>query len=71
MPTTEYRGYSIRHQKQFGPLRLLRWVRDGKFIITRDGGDAFGATFESVEDAKRAIDRTERSLEHFRRSLTD
>jgi hypothetical protein len=71
MATTEYRGYSIRQQKPFGPLRLLRWVEHGKFVITKDGGDAFGATFESVEDAKGAIDRTERSLEHYRQNRSD
>jgi hypothetical protein len=26
MTTTEYRGYSIRQQKEFGPLRLLKWL---------------------------------------------
>jgi hypothetical protein len=66
MTTTEYRGYSIRQQKEFGPLRLLKWVEDGEFIVTKNNADAmYGATFRTIEDAKQAIDATERFFERF------
>lgn len=37
--TTEYRGYSICQQREFGPLRLLKWVEDSQFIIVKNNAD--------------------------------
>ena len=57
MIRTKYRGYSICQQKEFGPLRLLKWVEDGNFIIVKDNTNAMpGAIFQTVDDAKKAID---------------
>lgn len=53
----KYRGYTIAQQREFGPLRLLQWVENGNFIVVKDDRDAIpGASFQSPEDAKRAVD---------------
>jgi len=63
MTTTEYRGYSICQKGEFGPLRLLKWVEDGEFIVTKNNADVMnGTSFRTVDDAKRAIDITENTL---------
>jgi hypothetical protein len=57
MIRAKYRGYSICQQREFGPLKLLKWVEDGDFIIVKDNANAMpGATFRTVEDAKKTID---------------
>ena len=57
MKTTKYRGYLIAQQKEFGPLRLLKWVEDGDFIIVKDTGNAMpGTTFRTEDDAKKVIE---------------
>ena len=57
MIRAEYRGYSICQQKEFGPLKLLKWVEDGDFISVKNNADAMpGATFRTVDDAKKTID---------------
>jgi hypothetical protein len=69
MTTTECRGYSICQKSEFGPLRLLKWVEEGEFIITKDNADAMhGATFRSIDDAKQAIDVTESALKRLRQA---
>jgi hypothetical protein len=40
MTLIKYRGYSICQQREFGPLRLLRWVEDGEFIIVKNNTNA-------------------------------
>lgn len=61
MILTKYRGYLICQQKEFGPLRLLEWVEDGDYIIVKNNGNAMpGARFRSAEEAKQAIDITEK-----------
>jgi len=63
MTTTEYRGYSICQKGEFGPLRLLKWVEEGEFIVIKDNADAMhGTTFRTIDDAKQAIDTVENSL---------
>ena len=63
MIVTKYRGYSICQQKEFGPLRLLRWVEDGEFIIVKNDGNAMpGITFQTPQDAIHAIDVAEKFL---------
>jgi hypothetical protein len=63
MTTTEYRGYSICQKSEFGPLRLLKWVEEGEFIVTNNNADAMhGATFRTIDDAKHVIDTIENSL---------
>jgi|HubBroStandDraft_6_1064221.scaffolds.fasta_scaffold434853_1 hypothetical protein len=58
---TKYRGYSIFKQKEFGPLRLLKWVGDGDFIVVKGNANALPcATFRNEEDAKKVIDILER-----------
>jgi hypothetical protein len=53
MTTTEYRGYSICQKGEFGPLRLLKWVEEGEFIVIKDNADAMhGTTFRTIDDAK-------------------
>jgi hypothetical protein len=57
MKMTKYRGYLIARQKEFGSLRLLKWVEDGDFIIVKDNANAMpGATFRTEGDAKKVID---------------
>jgi len=57
MIRAKYRGYSICQQREFGPLKLLKWVEGADFIVTKDGANAMpGATFQRVEDARKAID---------------
>lgn len=57
MIRAKYRGYLICQQKEFGPLKLLKWVEGGDFIIVKNNADAMpGATFRTVDDAKRTID---------------
>jgi hypothetical protein len=69
MTTTEYGGYSIRQHKEFGPLRLLKWVEEGEFIVTKDNAEAmYGATFRTLDDAKQAIDAKERFFKRFTRT---
>jgi hypothetical protein len=54
---TKYRGYLITQQAEFGPLRLLKWVEDGNFIVVKDNANAMrGATFRTEDDAKKVID---------------
>jgi hypothetical protein len=63
MTITEYRGYSICQKSEFGPLRLLKWVEEGEFIVTKNNADAmYGATFRAIDDAKQAIDAIESVL---------
>jgi len=63
MTTIEHRGYSICQKSEFGPLRLLRWVEEGEFIVTKNNADVmYGTSFRTVDDAKRAIDITEDTL---------
>jgi hypothetical protein len=53
----KYRGYTISQQQQFGPLRLLKWVENGKFIVIKDDIEVLpGAAFQTPDDAKKAID---------------
>lgn len=69
MTTTEYRGYLICQKKEFGPLRLLKWVDEGEFIVTKNNADAMhGATFRTIDDAKRAIDIVERCFKRLLRA---
>jgi hypothetical protein len=69
MTTTEYRGYSICQKSEFGPLRLLKWVEEGEFIVIKDNADAmYGATFRTIDNAKQAIDVIERSLKRLLRA---
>lgn len=57
MIRAKYRGYSICQQKEFGPLKLLKWVEGGEFIIVKDDANAMpGATLRTVDDAKKMID---------------
>ena len=57
MIRAKYRGYSICQQKEFGPLKLLKWVEGGDFIIVKNNANAMpGATFQTVDDAKKIID---------------
>jgi hypothetical protein len=35
MIRAKYRGYSICQQKEFGPLKLLKWVEGGDLIVVR------------------------------------
>ena len=66
MKITEYRDYQICQQSEFGPLRLLKWVQEGEFMVTKDNADAVhGATFRTIDDAKQAIDAIERTLKQF------
>jgi hypothetical protein len=63
MTTIEYRGYSICQKSEFGPLRLLKWVEEGEFIVTKNNADAmYGASFRTIDDAKHVIDTIENSL---------
>ena len=63
MTSTEYHGYSICQKSEFGPLRLLKWIEEGEFIVTKNNADAMhGATFRTIYDAKQAIDAIESSL---------
>jgi hypothetical protein len=53
----KYRDFVIAQQKSFGPLKLLKWVEGGSFIVIKNDTDAMpGATFQTADDAKRAID---------------
>lgn len=57
MTRTKYRGYSICQQEEFGPLKLLKWVEGGQFIIVKNNANAMpGAKFRTVADAKKTID---------------
>ena len=57
MIRAKYRGYSICQQKEFGPLKLLKWVEGGDFIIVKNNANAMpGATFRTVDEAKKMID---------------
>jgi hypothetical protein len=57
MTRAKYRGYSICQQQEFGPLKLLKWVEGGDFIIVKNNANAMrGATFRTVDDAKKTID---------------
>jgi len=67
MIRAKYRGFSITQQREFGPLKLLKWVEDGDFIVVRHGANAMpGATFQTVADARKAIDIFAETLETFR-----
>jgi hypothetical protein len=69
MTTTEYRGYPICQKGEFGPLRLLKWVGEGEFIVIKDNADAMhGATFRTIDDAKHAIDIIENTLKRVLRA---
>ena len=69
MTTIEYRGYSICQKSEFGPLRLLKWVEEGEFIVTKNNADAMhGATFRTIDDAKQAIDIIESALKRVLRA---
>ena len=69
MTTIEYRGYSICQKSEFGPLRLLKWIEEGEFIVTKNNADAMhGTTFRTIDDAKRAIDITENTLKRVLRA---
>jgi hypothetical protein len=62
MTITHYRGYSIC-QREFGPLRLLKWVENGDFVIIKKNSDFTpGATFRTAEDAKRVIESVKMSM---------
>jgi hypothetical protein len=64
MMTTEYRGYSICQKSEFGPLRLLKWVEEGEFIVTKNNVDVMhGTSFRTIDDAKHAIDTIEKVFE--------
>ena len=66
MTTTEYRGYSICQKSEFGPLRLLKCVEEGEFIVTKNNADVmYGTRFRTIDDAKHAIDIVENSLMRF------
>jgi hypothetical protein len=57
MIRAKYRGYSICQQKEFGPLKLLKWVEGGDFIIVKNNANAMpSATFRTVDDAKKMVD---------------
>ena len=57
MIRTKYRGFVIAQQKSFGPLKLLKWVEGGSFIVIKNDTDAMpGATFQTPDDAKKAVD---------------
>jgi hypothetical protein len=57
MIRTKYRGYTIIQQREFGPLKLLKWVEDGDFIIVKDNTNVMpGTTFRTADDAKKALD---------------
>jgi len=68
MTITHYRGYSICQQREFGPLKLLKWVENGDFVIIKDNSDFMpGTTFRTAEDAKKVIDVHEDVHERIRR----
>jgi hypothetical protein len=70
MIRTKYRGYLITQQREFGPLKLLEWVEDGVFIVTKDNVNAMpGVTFRNLENAKKAIDAHVDVFEHLKRNL--
>jgi hypothetical protein len=53
----KYRGYVISQQKEFGPLRLRKWVENGDFIIVKDNANATpGVAFRTSDGAKKFID---------------
>ena len=57
MIKAKYRGYSICQQEEFGPLKLLKWVEGGQFIVVKNNANAMpGARFCTVDDAKKALD---------------
>lgn len=57
MLRTKYRGYVISQQQEFGPLKLLKWVENGNFIVVKNNTNAMhGTAFRTADDAKRAID---------------
>jgi hypothetical protein len=57
MMRTKYHGYLICQQKEFGPLKPLKWVEDGDFIVVKNNANAIpGATFRTVDDARKTID---------------
>ncbi|HWY58696.1 MAG TPA: hypothetical protein VNZ03_29800 [Terriglobales bacterium] len=63
MTTIEYRGYSICQKSEFGPLRLLKWVEEGAFTVTKGNADAMhGTRFRTIDDAKHVIDTIENTL---------
>ena len=57
MIKAKYRGYSICQQEEFGPLKLLKWVEGGQFIVVKNNANAMpGAKFRTVDDAKKVLD---------------
>ena len=57
MIKAKYRGYSICQQEEFGPLKLLKWVEGGQFIVVKNNANAMpGAKFRTLDDAKKTID---------------
>jgi hypothetical protein len=57
MTREKYRGYSICQQEEFGPLKLLKWVEGGQFIVVKNNANAMpGAKFRTVDDAKKVLD---------------
>jgi hypothetical protein len=57
MINAKYRGYSICQQQEFGPLKLLKWVEGRDLIIVKNNANAMpGATFRTVDEAKKTID---------------
>jgi hypothetical protein len=53
----KYRGYFISQQQEFGPLKLLKWVEGGPFILVQHNRNAMpGVSFQTSDDAKKAVD---------------
>lgn len=69
MTIIEYRGYSICQKAEFGQLRLLKWEENGDFIVTKNNVDMMqGTKFQSIDDAKQAIDILEKILKRLRQA---
>jgi len=65
--TTEYGGYTICQQKEFGPLKLLQWVENGAFILVKENTNVMpSVTFRTVDDAQKFINTLNGHIEAFR-----
>jgi hypothetical protein len=47
MIRTKYRSYTICQQREFGPLRFVKWIEEGDFIIVQNSVNLMpGTTLE-------------------------
>jgi len=56
MTITHFAATQFCQKREFGPLRLLKWVENRDLVTVKDNSDFMpGATFQTAEEVRRSL----------------